>query len=216
MKRLILSVAFTFSFISLVFAGNSSKTYMLFLSGIEDSVDDRYSECCYRIEDNSYLEKGSYSLERAVEWLYMVYEINKNPLEYIDRYTSFTKLEREEYSGFEDIDNYRIFLSPTSACNTDGEALCAFICRFVNDKAFRNQRIRLSTEQKHLLFQYLPTFKFYWGGDDEGATGVQSWRSIKKDSAIFDIGWWRSELLATFEFNRIGGKWYLTDFNYYE
>ena len=149
------------------------------------------------------------TFEEAIKMLYAKYDIKEDPRKY-KNYEESIKGRYEEWESFEwdfqSIDNYRLFLSDDAECNQGEESLKSFICKFLSNMSFLKNRISLC--KKELLWfdiKDIPTFRFVFDHDD-GA--VASWVSLEDNRASYRIcvG---MEWAESYDFARVGGKWYL-------
>ncbi|MBQ4345113.1 MAG: hypothetical protein IJC40_04340 [Muribaculaceae bacterium] len=103
------------------------------------------------------------------------------------------------------------FNNPSTPCNQGGEAFNDFIAKFSTDQEFLNSRLKLTEAQKseyaELLVPENFTAKLPFAKDDD--MFYQAWGELQFNSAYLDCGWVDSYCTHTFEFKRIGGKWYL-------
>lgn len=117
--------------------------------------------------------------------------------------------------------NTKLIISPTSPCNTNGEAFKDFIPRFRTDKSFRESRLKLSTEMERSMFVMLGDWttgyniikarqkntrcdKSFGTWFDVTATNV----SFAYDDVLLCSDFGGSSLRV--RFTRIDGKWYCT------
>lgn len=103
------------------------------------------------------------------------------------------------------------FENPSTPCNQGGEAFNKFIEKFSTDQEFLNSRLKLTAAQKSEFAELLVpenfTAKLPFAKDDD--MFYQAWGELQYNSAYLDCGWVDSYCTHTFEFKRIGGKWYL-------
>lgn len=111
-------------------------------------------------------------------------------------------------------------ITRTSPCNQGDEAFMDFIPKFRTDKAFRNSRIK--TDEDDDSAEMFENWKIIKGGKGvdrrEGLKYYGTWYNVSADEVCFQYfdeptvpnsPWGGSCLMARFQ--RIGGKWYLTD-----
>lgn len=116
----------------------------------------------------------------------------------------------------------QLIISPTSACNQNGEAFKDFIPKFRNDATFRLSRVKFDSEEN---LEWAYNTLGYW------TTGYQLFKAVqRKQRCDKSFGTWynvsANEIYFQYEdvlpcdedggsemrarFQRIDGKWYLT------
>lgn len=102
-------------------------------------------------------------------------------------------------------------MSAKAPCNQGPEAFKTFIGKFSTDSAFMESRVRLTDDQREKYASLLVpdnfTAKRPFAKDDDEY--YQAWGEIQYTQVYLDCGWVDSYVTHTFEFKRIGGKWYL-------
>lgn len=117
----------------------------------------------------------------------------------------------------------KIIITRTSPCNQGEEAFMDFIPKFRTDKAFRDKRIKLSSDDEignSMVGAYDNWYLIKAGkgvNKREGYKYYATWFNISANQVCFSYAdsptdpnaeWGGSN--ACFRFQRIGGKWYLT------
>ncbi len=116
--------------------------------------------------------------------------------------------------------NTKIIISRESPCNQGEEAFMDFIPKWRTNKAFRNSRVRFNDDMSKSSFEFLDNFNLFKASPMKrkgGWISYTTWFGISKDQVCVkfsescddetcDGG---SDIMARFQ--RIGGKWYLTD-----
>lgn len=116
----------------------------------------------------------------------------------------------------------KVVVNRTSPCNQGEEAFMDFIPRFRKDKAFRNSRINLTgdNEMAKSLVDCFDNWSIMKAGKGimQDSRYYATWYNVSADEVLFQYGdepvdpyaeWGGSNLMARFQ--RIDGKWYLTD-----
>lgn len=104
----------------------------------------------------------------------------------------------------------------TSEPWNQGEAFSSFISKFSTDEAFMKSRIKLSAAQQNeyqdLLIpsNFEAKTPFEKEGNEESTYFYQMWGEMQFSTVHLDCGWVDSYYAHTFEFKRLGGKWYLS------
>ncbi len=114
--------------------------------------------------------------------------------------------------------NTQTIISPTSACNTGGEAFKDFIPRFRKDVQFRNQRVRFNSEMDSFCFGAFENFQLIKASHKKTRclNEFGTWYDVSADTVCFmfsetplcDEEWGGSNF--AFRFQRIDGLWYCT------
>lgn len=115
----------------------------------------------------------------------------------------------------------KIIVTRTSPCNQGDEAFMDFIPKFRTDKTFRNNRVKISSDDEagKMSVEYFDNWKLLKAG--KGTTQEEryygTWFNINANQVCFvysttptdpNAPWGGSS--CSFRFQRIGGKWYLT------
>ena len=102
-------------------------------------------------------------------------------------------------------------LNPSTLSNKGPEAFKNFIAKFSTDQDFMESRIKLSAEQKKEYGNLLVpgNFKAMTPFAKDGEEWFQMWGELQYNKAYLTCGWVDSYVEYTFEFIRVGGKWYL-------
>lgn len=101
--------------------------------------------------------------------------------------------------------------SASADCNQGTEPFRKFIAKFSTDKDFMDSRLRITDSQKSRFAELLTpaTFKAMTPFAKDGEEYYQAWGELQRNSAYLDCGYVDSFSDHTFEFKRIGEKWYL-------
>lgn len=101
--------------------------------------------------------------------------------------------------------------SPATDCNQGAEPFKTFIAKFSTDKDFMESRLKLTDSQRSQFADLLTpsTFVAKTPFDKDGEEYYQAWGELQRNSAYLDCGFVDSFSDHTFEFKRIGEKWYL-------
>lgn len=144
---------------------------------------------CFTTEDSTYLEVESLNF-KEIETQVGAGELSPTALDYVNL--------------------YRSFLNDKSECNSGKESLKDFICKFVSDAQFQDERMKLSEEEKKSLDNFFLSFKFML--DDDGT--LYGWSSLSSTKASYLAGWLDSEWVFCLNFERANPDepWYLTEF----
>lgn len=96
-------------------------------------------------------------------------------------------------------------------CNQGAEPFKTFIAKASTDKAFLDSRLKLTAAERSEYKDVLvpENFKAMKPFVKDNQVYVQMWGELQRNTAYLDCGWADSYYTHTFEFKRIGGKWYL-------
>lgn len=96
-------------------------------------------------------------------------------------------------------------------CNQGAEPFRKFIAKFSTDKDFMESRLKISDAQRSQFADLLTpeTFTAKVPFAKDGEEYYQAWGELQRNSAYLDCGYVDSFSDHTFEFKRIGEKWYL-------
>ncbi|MDE6553172.1 MAG: hypothetical protein K2K98_09490 [Muribaculaceae bacterium] len=111
----------------------------------------------------------------------------------------------------------KIIISADSPCNIDGEAFKDFIPRFRKDKAFRDSRLKLSSEMENTSMEWFDNFAILKASSKNTRCDKSfgTWFNVSADEVCFQ---YNDVILCNGDgggsvnarFQRIDGKWYLT------
>lgn len=101
--------------------------------------------------------------------------------------------------------------SKAADCNQGAEPFSGFIAKFSTDKDFMESRLKISDEQRNRFAELLLPEEFVAKVPfaKDGDQYYQAWGELQRNSAYLDCGFVDSFSDHTFEFKRIGEKWYL-------
>lgn len=101
--------------------------------------------------------------------------------------------------------------NPSADCNQGAEPFRRFIAKFSTDKDFMDSRLKITAEQRSQFAALLTpeSFKAMTPFAKDGEEYYQAWGELQRNSAYLDCGYVDSFSAHTFEFKRIGEKWYL-------
>lgn len=101
--------------------------------------------------------------------------------------------------------------SASTDCNQGAEPFRKFIAKFSTDKEFMESRLKISDSQRSQFADLLTpgTFTAKEPFAKDGEEYYQAWGELQRNSAYLDCGYVDSFSDHTFEFKRIGEKWYL-------
>lgn len=182
------------------------------------------TDSCFN-EDNYY---DALSIDEVVDMIYDVYEIPGDPKDFCSLPESYLQYENlyEAAYGAQCIKSYQTFLSDESDCNKGKEPLKTFICNINTNRAFLESRLSLNeNERNSLAIDSIPSFKFHceWRvymlnsryisnkKEIDISNRFYSWSEIGTNRAVFRR-FWSNDPIDTYTFNRIKGKWYLTEY----
>lgn len=132
--------------------------------------------------------------------------------------TCFAQMSKEEIlkSYIADVDeSIELMQNPSEKWNS-AEAFSSFIKKFSTDEEFMKSRIKLSdAQQKEYSELLVPSnfeakHPFQKEDAEEGELYYQMWGEMQYSTVHLDCGWVDSYYTHTFEFKRLGGKWYLS------
>lgn len=99
----------------------------------------------------------------------------------------------------------------STPCNQGAEPFKQFIVKFNTDSAFMAERLKITDAEREKYAGILVPGNFeakapFAKDDDEF---YQMWGELQRNKAYLDCGWVDSYVTHTFEFIRVGEKWYL-------
>ncbi len=132
--------------------------------------------------------------------------------------SSYAQMTKDEIikSYISDVkESIELMKNPSEKWNAS-EAFSSFIEKFSTDVEFMNSRMKLTDvqaiEYKSLLVpsNFEAKLPFEKEGSEESEMFYQMWGEMQYGTVHLDCGWVDSYYTHTFEFKRIGGKWYLS------
>lgn len=132
--------------------------------------------------------------------------------------TCFAQMSQEEIIKSYNADvneSIELMQNPSEPWNS-GEAFSSFIKKFSTDEEFMKSRIKLTaaqqSEYKDLLVpsNFEAKLPFQKEDAEEGDLYYQMWGEMQYSTVHLDCGWVDSYYTHTFEFKRLGGKWFLS------
>ncbi len=130
----------------------------------------------------------------------------------------YAQMSKEEIikSYTDDVTESVVLMENASEPWNQGESFSSFIKKFSSDEQFMLSRVRLtSAQQKDYKDLLVPSnfeakTPFEKEGGEEGELYYQMWGEMQYSTVHLDCGWVDSYYTHTYEFKRLGGKWYLS------
>lgn len=132
--------------------------------------------------------------------------------------TCYAQMTQEQIikSYTDDVTESVALMQDSSEPWNQGESFTSFIKKFSTDEQFMNSRIKLTAAQqieyKDLLIpsNFEAKAPFAKEGNEESTLFYQMWGEMQFSTVHLDCGWVDSYYAHTFEFKRLGGKWFLS------